>query len=305
MEDLDALLAVQAGVITHRQARRLGVPSGQLAPFAARRRFSRVRPGAYALTSAYEGADGVGRLALAVAAERLVSGVDLVAVGATAAQLHGLPLLGGAPARLALAERKEERPRHHGHSTTLRPDEVVLVAGVPATTLQRTGVDVARARRYLAGVVTMDAVLAMGIDREVLEQAARACARWPGARHARRAAEFADGRAESPLESLGRVRFDEHDLPACELQSVLGDDDGPIARVDHYWEKHRTVAEADGALKYASPADLFAEKRREDRLREAGFECVRYTWDEALRQPEAVVARVRGAFARAARRHAA
>jgi len=43
---------------------------------------------------------------------------------------------------------------------------------------------------------------------------------------------------------------------------------------------------------------------REDRLRDTGFEVIRYTWDEALRRPERLAARVRAAFARAARRAA-
>ncbi len=55
-------------------------------------------------------------------------------------------------------------------------------------------------------------------------------------------------------------------------------------------------------MKYTAPADLFAEERREDRLRDAGREVVRYTWDDALRRPDALAARVRRAFLRAARR---
>lgn len=304
MADLDALLVAQAGVITHQQARAAGVPAGQLAPVAAGKRYARIRSGAYALTTAYQAADDVGRLRIAVAAERLVAGADLVAVGATAAQLHRLPLLGAPPARLALAERKQDRPRHHGASRTLAAADVTELDGVPVTTLERTAVDVARTRRYAAGVIAMDAVLARGVEREVLVEAALSCTRWPGARHARRAAAFADGRAESALESLGRVRFDEHDLPECDLQVWLGDEAGPIARVDHCWLAHRTVAEADGALKYATAGDLFAEKRREDRLRDAGFEVVRYTWDEALLRPELVAARIRRAFTRTAQRSA-
>ena len=305
MDDLHTLLAAQAGVVTYAQARRAGVPAGQLAPAGSARRFTRVRPRAYAPTRAYETADEVARLAVAVAAERLVTCVDLVAVGATAAQLHRLPLLGPAPARPQLAERKHDRPRHHGASTRLRPDEVVEAHGVPVRTPARTAVDLARSRRHVAGVLAMDAVLSRGVPPKALDRAVAGCSRWPGARHARRAAELADGRAESPLESLGRVRFAEHDLPPCDLQVVLGDRYGPLARVDHYWPEHRTVAEADGAVKYATAADLFEEKRREDRLREAGFEVVRYTWDEALHRPEVVVRRVLSAFARAARRPAA
>ena len=297
--DLEQLLAQQGGVVTRAQALAAGVSDRQLR--GSGRQLVRLRRGVFGRA----GLDGTERLAAEVAAARLVSDVDLVAVGPTAALLHGVPLLGPAPRRLHLAERKHERPRHHGASTTIAPDEVVQRFGVPVTTLARTAVDVARSRGFAAGVLAADAVLARRVAREHLEAVLGGRAGWPGARVARAAVGFADCRSESPLESLGRVRCHEQGLPAPELQVWLGDDAGPVARVDHYWAQHRTVAEADGALKYAGVQDLFDEKRREDRLREAGFEVVRYTWDEALRSPGLVAARLRQAFHRAARRRAA
>ena len=184
-------------------------------------------------------------------------------------------------------------------------DEVIQIGGVVATTLARTAVDVGRGRGFLAGVVAADAVLARGVRREELRDVLEGRECWPGARAARRAVEFADPRAESPLESVGRVRCHEQGLPAPELQVWLGDADGPIGRVDQYWAEHRTVAEADGALKYATAVDLFVEKRREDRLRDAGYEVVRYTWNEALHSPGLVASRLLRAFDRAALRRAA
>lgn len=302
--DLDELLAAQGGVVTRAQALAAGVGERQLRPGPGRR-LVRVRGGVYADAARLSAADAAARHVVAAAAASLVSAVDLVAVGPTAAVLHGLPLLGPPPARLHLAERKDDRPLHHGASTSFRPEEVVQCGAVLVTTLARTAVDVARGRGFLAGVVAADAVLSRGTARQALLDVLNGRERWPGARAARLAAEFADPRSESPLESVGRARCHEHGLPAPELQVWLGDADGPVARVDKYWAEHRTVAEADGALKYATAADLFAEKRREDRLREAGYEVVRYTWDEALRRPELVVARVLRAFDRAGCRQAA
>lgn len=300
--DLEELLTDQSGVVTRKQALKAGLSERQLR--GSGRGLGRLRQGVYADAVLLQGS-APERVALEVAAERLVTKVDLVAVAATAALLHDLPLLGAPPDRLQLAERKEERPRHHGASTTMTGDEVVEVHGVPVSSLPRTAVDVARRRGFAAGVVTADAVLRRDVTRAQLELVVQGRERWPGARHARRAVDFANALSESPLESLGRVRYDEHGLPAPALQVVLGDCHGPIGRVDQYWAAHRTVAEADGALKYMTAADLFAEKRREDRLREAGFEVVRYTWDEMLRTPEVVVVRILAAFARAARRAAA
>ena len=301
--DLDQLLAQRSGVVTRQQALDCGVSSRQLRP--GPHRLVRLRKDVFADAALLADGDVVVRTALAVAGARLVHAVDLVAVGPTAALLHGIPLLGPAPVRLHLGERKPDRPSHHGASTTLPPAQVVGVAGVPATSLARTAVDVARRRGAAAGVVAADAVLARDVPRAALETVLEGMPRWSGVQHAREATGFADRRAESPLESLGRWRFAEHGLPPPDLQAWLGDDVEAFARVDHHWKAHRTVAEADGALKYARPVDLFEEKRREDRLRDAGYEVVRYTWDEALLRPEVLAARVRRAFDRAARRRAA
>lgn len=299
--DLKELLQKQGGVVTHEQAADAGVSGRWMRPGG---RLIRLRQGVYARRSVWEAAPSAERAAMEVAAVRLTSDVDLVGAGQTAALVHGLPIL-GVPRRVDVVERKDLRPRHHGTSTTLGSIEVVERHGVPVTSLARTTVDVARRHGFAAGVVTADAALAREVTREQLVAVLDGCRGWRGSRTARRVVDFADPLSETALESLGRARFEEHGLPPGELQVVLGDTDGPIGRVDHYWDAHRTVAEGDGALKYASAGDLFAEKRREDRLREAGFEVVRYTWDEVLRTPEVVVARILRAFARADARRVA
>ncbi len=61
------------------------------------------------------------------------------------------------------------------------------------------------------------------------------------------------------------------------------------------------LIEFDGRMKYASgdPSVLWAEKRREDRLREAGYIVIRVTWAD-LKEPARIVARIRRALARVA-----
>lgn len=297
--DVSALLRAQGGVVTREQLLEAGVSARQLS--GPGRPLVRIRRGVYADRLAVERLQPAARVALEVRAARLTSEVDLVAAGATAALVHGLPLLGPRPTRLHLVERKQDRPQHHGASASLRAQEVVEL-GVPVTSLPRTAFDVARARGHVAGVLIADAVLAAGVHQDQLERVLDGRSGWPGAEAARTAVSFADRRSESPLESLGRVRFDEQGLPPPSLQVLVADDDGPFARVDQCWGEHRTVAEADGALKYATVADLFVEKRREDRLRDAGLEVVRYTWDEALHRPRVLAARVRRAFERSGSR---
>jgi very-short-patch-repair endonuclease len=80
----------------------------------------------------------------------------------------------------------------------------------------------------------------------------------------------------------------------------VGDEDGIVGRVDFLWRGQRTIAEADGAIKYTGPARALAQLNRDARLREAGFQVVHFTWPEITRVPAQVVADIRAAFRRGA-----
>jgi hypothetical protein len=125
-----------------------------------------------------------------------------------------------------------------------------------------------------------------------------ACRFWPGNELARRVLAFSTDLAESPFESVARVAFDEAGLPPPELQVWVGDD-RPIARVDFLWREHRTIAEADGALKYADPDRARQQLQRDAELRDAGFEVVHFPWREMMVNPAQVVERITAAFGRA------
>jgi len=98
----------------------------------------------------------------------------------------------------------------------------------------------------------------------------------------------------------------------------ISDAAGKIGRVDYLVREHWTISEVDGKMKYVPsvvdvPSEITAdtqrrlgeivwrEKRREDRLREAGYEVVRVTWADLMYHPHEIRARVLAAFARAQR----
>ena len=128
---------------------------------------------------------------------------------------------------------------------------------------------------------------------------------WPGARNAGRVVEFADARSESAGESLARIVMDAAGLPRPALQVVLITGD----RVDFLFEEQFTVVEFDGKQKYGrllgpndDPAEIvWREKKREDRIRELGYEVIRITWAD-LADVERLGRRIRRAFERARRR---
>jgi hypothetical protein len=111
---------------------------------------------------------------------------------------------------------------------------------------------------------------------------------------------FSDARSESPFESIARVTFSEAELPPPALQVWVGSDDYVIGRVDFLWREHRTVAEADGALKYADPERARMQLGRDAELREAGYEVVHFTWRQLQVAPGEVIRSIRVAFERAA-----
>lgn len=84
------------------------------------------------------------------------------------------------------------------------------------------------------------------------------------------------------------------------------DDSGRfVARADFGWPKLRTLGEFDGRSKYLRLRDkgetieeaVIREKLREDRLRDLGWQVVRWIWAELFR-PEVIAERLHRAFAR-------
>ncbi|MBO0815574.1 MAG: DUF559 domain-containing protein [Actinobacteria bacterium] len=228
----------------------------------------------------------------------------------SAALIHALELLGRQPAETVALTRPPCRrgcrtggPRIRLHIAALPAGHVVTRYGMPVTSVARTVVDLARASSFRAGVVAADSALRSGqASKADLDLCMTACARWPGIQNARRAVAFADGRAESVLESISRVAFHDLGLPPPDLQVWVGDDDEIIGRADFLWRAYRTVGEADGAVKYADTARAMAQLERDARLRAAGFEVVHFTWQDITRTPDQVVASIKTAFRRGAAR---
>ena len=159
---------------------------------------------------------------------------------------------------------------------------------------------------FAEGVAVADSALrAVKTTRREIGAVLARCARWPGVQRARRVAAFADPRAESVLESLGRAAFWQAGLPPPDLQVWVGDEGEVIGRADFLWRQYATIAEADGAVKYADPQRARAQLVRDARHRGAGYEVVHFTWTEITRVPGQVASAVAAAFqASAARRPA-
>jgi hypothetical protein len=218
-------------------------------------------------------------------------GRRVVLFGPSAAAVHGFPLLRPPTTKVY----------------ALRPEDVrgptVVAHDVVVTPPPRTVLDCARVMGVEGGVVVADSALRrQAVTKELLRDSLRAYRHWPGRAAAEEMIAEADGRAETPLESVSRLRLVRLGVPRPELQVEMVLESGVLYRFDFYWRAMRTVGEADGMLKYADARALREEKRRHLSVEDSDHEIARWGWDEIWRTPDLVSARVFRAFDRARQR---
>jgi hypothetical protein len=286
-----------------------GYTPNEIARAARRGELVRLRRGAF-LRADEVVADPVARHRLLVDAT-----VPLLAPGAvvshrSAAVLHGVPVWEDALGLVDVtraAGSGNRRGHLHVHAAPLADSEVVEVRGIAVTSLARTVVDLGRSIPLGQAVAAGDAALRSGLPPVALEQSLTLAPGRRGIAAARRAVALLDPRSESAGESASRVALVELGLPPSHLQyEVRSPAGGLVGRADFAWEQHRTLGEFDGRVKYGAllrPGQrvedvVWAEKRREDALRDLGWQVVRWTWADLL-QPWLIAERLHRAFRRA------
>jgi Transcriptional regulator, AbiEi antitoxin len=295
--------AVRGGVITAAQCRALGVDDETVRRLIGRELWIRARHGVYADCGfAPETADpdhhaGSAALLASLATPAVISHLS-------AARLLGLPLPPGTPDPRSCITRRRPAPSNDPllgdvHVLDYDDADVVDVAGVPVLGGARLVLDCCDVLPPDSALAVADAALARNLtSARALRAALRARRVRPEV--VERVVERADPLAESWFESISRWWLQEGGLPRPRLQVPFTDRDGRIrAKVDMLIG--RVVGEADGAGKYDEPGALFAEKQREDWLRDAHrVEVVR--WVPAEMRSPVGRAEVVGRFTRAAAR---
>lgn len=311
---LKAVADMQGGVVTRHQARQAGYAPDEIDFLVRRGEWVSLRRGAYAERDRVATMSNEQRhLALLHAVARSLR-TPAVVSHVSAVVLHGLPTWGLDLSEVHISRQNLHASRHeagvHHHRGNLTRGEVVAVDGVGVTCLARTVLDTARMASFESAIVVADAAFAR--DPQVQSHALgllNTMRDWPGARQAGSVVEFADGRSESVGESRCRVCFREAGLPRPTLQYEVFTRHGRlIGRSDFGFLEFRTLGEFDGKSKYLrghrpgdTPGDVvWREKKREDRLREQGFEVGRVVWAE-LDRPPLIAARFRELFARGRR----
>lgn len=266
----------------------------------------RLRRGVYALPMSASGQqfdDAAVRLRRRAAALALTQH-RIVLSHAAAATFDELPLV-RVPLDLCVTSSRPLRGKVGDarlHRGSLPRSHVAQHGLITYTSAARTVVDLAREHGAVSAIAAADTALGRGLTSSAgLAAVIRHCSGWPGVVAARRVVALADGRSESALESVSRLRMDEFALPAPALQVPIYSGGGFLGRPDFYWDEFGVIGEADGMAKYdGRPLSLREEKRRQGELEDAGLITVRWGWTDAWAF-DAVAARLSAAFARGLR----
>nr|WP_239542224.1 type IV toxin-antitoxin system AbiEi family antitoxin domain-containing protein [Micromonospora terminaliae] len=280
--------ARQGGVVTAAQAVALGFSRDQVRHLVRSGRWIRVARGCF-VPAPQLAVASLRRARIRAAVESL--GVGAVAVLDTAAELHRIGGLRATSAVHVSVPPDRPRPQRPAdpdlvvHQLTLGPADVGTAAGVPVTTPVRTVADVIlRADRYPAVCVVDSALNRELIDESDLSLVAGLIARRRGAVAARRCLAESDGRAQSPLETRVRLRCVDGGVPPDTLQLEVRDDDGYLLGIgDLAWRGARIIAEADGQSPHQTPQAVYEDRVRQNRLSNAGWTILRFTWPDTLR----------------------
>ena len=167
------------------------------------------------------------------------------------------------------------------------------VQGRLATSPAWTAVEVSRQLRRPRALATLDAALRSSrctrneIERAVAEQRGRR-----GIVAVRELLPFADGRAESAMESEARLVMIDRGLPLPELQHTICGRDGERWRVDFAWPDVRVAAEYESIEWHAGRNDMLRDKMRLGKLQELGWTIIPIVIDDVRLEPDRLANRI-------------
>jgi hypothetical protein len=285
----------RGGVFTVADARRAGHRPDEIRTAVVSGRWHRLRRGVYADASRWAAAavDDRERHLLSAAAALAVLGHGPVLSHSTAARFHRflLPRQADETVRLTHADQWRNGRDYRVAAADLPAEDIDRTGLLPVTRSARTLVDCCREWSLADAVVSIDAAIQRKqVRRAQLTAAVLRQRHWLGIGEAARALHVANGRAESPLETRGRLAFLDAGLPLPELQVELHGPRGFIGRVDAWFDDPGIAVEFDGLVKYTDPYRgrtpaqvLWDEKRREDLIRDLDVPVVRVVQEDLPR----------------------
>lgn len=200
--------------------------------------------------------------------------------------------LGGPTARTP-ATVGPDLPAIHLHQYQVDPSHVITRQGMRLSAPVRTLADCFLHLPRLHAISVGDSIVNHGLlEQAAVADAQQLCAGRPGVEMCRPWFDLVDGRAESPLETRGRIACADEGVPPDTLQYPVHDRYGVlIARGDLGWFRKGKcrepqsilLGEGDGAGPHSTPQALLYDRQRQNRILALGYGLIRYTWADAAR----------------------
>ncbi len=205
-----------------------------------------------------------------------------------------LPRHGAAP-EVSRPRKFGSLPGVIGHHIVLLADEMTVEDGIPATTAARTVFD-------LAANSTPREVERAFHELEVRRlwgplSVADLVERYPGRRGVATlrqllASKGPAGVTRNEFEEAFVALLDAHGLPRPRFNATLSVR-GRFFEADALWDRHRLLAELDGAAVHRTDRAFHSDRKRDRTLLAEGYRTTRITWHQLRNEPDAVVADLR------------
>lgn len=275
----------QHGVVALRQLASLGLSRAAVSKRARVGRLHRVHRGIYAVGRPGLTANGRRMAAVLACGLRALlshrSAAGLWALLATSRAVIEVSVSGGA---------LRQRDGIYVHrSCTLTAEDITTVDGIPCTTVARTLVDLGDVvnRRQLELAVEQAEVLRL-FDRRAIDEAIARAGPRRGTALLTSVLEESSGMTltESELEERFLQLCRDAGLPEPEVNAWMTLPDGTPAKIDFLWREQRLAVETDGHAFHRTRQSRERDARRDQLLRIAGFEPVRFTGRQVARERE-------------------
>jgi hypothetical protein len=301
------------GFFTRAQARDLGYGDATVTQLVRGGVWKRIRRGYYTFVDHWVGLSPESRHLARAHAVAHSLGHAVALSGVSGLIEHGVATWGMPLGRVHVTRLDGAAGRSEGdvvhHEGFCLDSDVLEIEGHRVLSPQRCAIEAGSRATSEAALVSFDSLLHLRMcDHDELFRQFQLMSSWPFTRRLHIPVRMADAAAESVGESRARWLFWATGLPAPILQYDVRDAEGRlVGRCDWGWPEHGLLGEFDGKVKYGrvlgpdqDPGDVvFAEKRREDLIREvSGCAMVRLVWDD-LDRPRVTRARIEALLRRA------
>ena len=194
-------------------------------------------------------------------------------------------------------------PRKHigvdvHRSTTLTPEDVTTVDGIPCTTVARTILDLAQVikGRPLERALDQAEILRL-LDLSALEDQIERNKARPAAKRLQAVLDqhyVGSTPTWSDLEEAFLAACRQAGLPPPEVNAFIDpqDADPTAIRVDFVWREQRVIVETDGHETHRTRSAFEEDRLRDQRLIVAGWTVIRITWRQLTQHPSEIIDRI-------------